>query len=105
MPASMMRSFSLRRRCATASARASAVPVADLALVDRDVPVDRVLREPAARVDFAREPDALVVERLDWLRPEVLFVPEVLFAPEVLREREVDLAPPLLACGISPSGN
>jgi hypothetical protein len=38
--------------------------------------------------------------------PDVLFfAADVLLAPEVLLDRDVDLEPPLLACGISPSWN
>jgi hypothetical protein len=38
------------------------------------------------------------------LVPDALFfADDVLLAPEVLLDRDVDLEPPLLACGISPS--
>ena len=97
----MIRSLSLRRRCAAASKLASVVlAVDDLARVDRALLVDPELRDRDAleRVeDFAREPDALDLERLAWLASEERLVPELLL------ERDVDLEPPLLDCGMWPS--
>jgi hypothetical protein len=104
----------LRTRAAAASRRASAAFADDFFAVEPDAVAERVLREPLERVDFARELDALAVERLAELvfaaelffAPELLFAPDVRLAAEVLPDRDVDLDPPLLACGIlSPSWN
>src|SRR5690242_7996342 len=95
----MIRSLSLRRRCAAASSRGSAAaPAAAL-----EAPVDLA----APRVPALERLDD---DRLEDDRPAVLLRAELaedrllepLFAPELERER---LEPPLLACGIaSPSG-
>jgi hypothetical protein len=109
LPASMMRSLSLRTRCAACSYRASACaaavfapdaafapvdfPPVDFAPVDFAPAEDLVLR---ARVlldlDADARPDDAEVERFAVLPPVVRFAPEV------------DLEPPLLACGITPPG-
>ena len=100
----MIRSLSLRSRAAIASNCALADAVVERAERDaRDLvlrePVERELlaREPLARVDLARELDPPDVDRFVWLLPEELR-PE-----DVLLERDVDLEPPLLACGMSSS--
>jgi hypothetical protein len=97
-----MRSFSLRTREAICSKRWSAAPVADFsceaaplpARRERDaVPLERELldREPLER-PLLREPDA----RLEPDEP-----PDERRDPP-LDDDELDLEPPLLACGTSP---
>jgi hypothetical protein len=103
----MMRSFSLRSRCAAASTRASAEPAAGRVVRARPSAVDRA-RPVAARERLAvaevRPEDA----RVDFPPPEPLPADRALrdpLAPRVLRDPllELDLLdPPLLDCGMVP---
>jgi len=101
----MIRSLSLRRRCAAASKLASAAPPA--VRVDRDRLV--LVRVPAfgerARPLVLLERDRLVLPEREDLVPE----PEDLVVDARARREPVPdpdlLEPPLLACGMVPPCN
>jgi hypothetical protein len=84
----MMRSFSLRTRCATASSLGSAAAADDDAAVE-DAPVLRDRPPPD------RAPDARLPPRAE-LAVDLLVVPD-------RDELDPDLEPPRLGCGINHS--
>jgi hypothetical protein len=94
----MIRSFSLRRRCAAASKLASAVPPA--VRVERDLLV--LVRVPAfderARLLVLLERDRLVLPEREDLVDDARARREPVPDPDLLE-------PPLLACGMVPPCN
>src|SRR5579859_1166866 len=103
----MIRSLSLRTRCAAASTRASVAPVARLRVVRalpradvvfRAVEPDFVLRLAAERAVVPAAPERPELDRLDPALLALLREP----AHRVLRDPPDLEPPPLLACGMLP---